>query len=148
MKTSCSSPAPPAIPPPPNAAQLGGDLAALNLAPIPAVPGAIIPGPTQGQARDRENQLLRRVRELEEEVRVLKADNEKQKAMIVRFREKWEKLKENVLVDQKSNILFAAAREEVEKPEGAANELEADVQRVEEPGLDVSYCNPPLTLPF
>jgi hypothetical protein len=88
-------PAPPTAPPP-SAAQLGGDLAALNLAPIPPVPGAILPVPTQGPARDRENQLLRRVRELEEEVRVLKVDNEKQKAMIVRFREKWEKLKENV----------------------------------------------------
>jgi len=51
------------------------------------------PSPTGG--RDREAQFLRRIRELEEEVRVVRVENDKQKAMIAKFRERWEKLKES-----------------------------------------------------
>lgn len=46
----------------------------LNVPPVP-VPSAIT---ALTPARDREAQLVRRVRELEEEVRTVKADNEKQ----------------------------------------------------------------------
>jgi hypothetical protein len=89
------------------------DFAALNLAapPLP-LPAPAVPPPVPA---GRETQLLRRVRELEEEVRVLKVDNDKQvsspfpyamgdglmwggglqKAMIAKFRERWEKLKES-----------------------------------------------------
>lgn len=56
---------------------LVSDLSALNLnaPPVPPMPGALNLGPT---GRDREAQLLRRVRELEEEARLLRAENEKQ----------------------------------------------------------------------
>ncbi|KAF8892606.1 hypothetical protein BD779DRAFT_1610156 [Infundibulicybe gibba] len=65
----------------------GLDLSTLNTN-IAAVP---IPGINSG----REAQYARRVRELEEEIRVVKVENEKHKAMIVKFRERWEKLKES-----------------------------------------------------
>ncbi|CAL1704150.1 unnamed protein product [Somion occarium] len=68
------------------------DLATLtiNTPPVPAAVAVLNPQP----GRDREAQLLRRVRELEEELRMAKIDNEKQKAMINKFRERWERLKE------------------------------------------------------
>ncbi|KAI0747916.1 hypothetical protein C8Q80DRAFT_1169069 [Daedaleopsis nitida] len=70
------------------------DIASLNInvpvpQPVPAPVAALNGG------RERDPQLVRRVRELEEEVRNLRTENEKQKAMIVRFRERWEKLKES-----------------------------------------------------
>jgi hypothetical protein len=49
------------------------DFSSLNLnAPVPSPVAALNPG------RDREAQLLRRVRELEEDVRCVKSENEKQ----------------------------------------------------------------------
>ncbi|CCM02892.1 uncharacterized protein FIBRA_05006 [Fibroporia radiculosa] len=68
------------------------DLASLNISVSPVPLGPVNP---VNPARERESQLVRRVRELEEDVRVLRVENEKQKAMIVRFRERWEKLKES-----------------------------------------------------
>lgn len=44
----------------------------INVPPVPAPMAALNPG------RDREAQLVRRVRELEEEVRLVRAENEKQ----------------------------------------------------------------------
>jgi len=62
----------------------------------------VLPAPTSSVMREmpgiktgREAQYARRVKELEEELRVLRLDNDKQKAMIVRYQEKWEKLKES-----------------------------------------------------
>ncbi|KAF8610702.1 hypothetical protein BDV93DRAFT_23771 [Ceratobasidium sp. AG-I] len=49
--------------------------------PIPAVKLPVVPSP--------------RIAELEEEIRVLKAENEKQKAQMAKYRERWEKLKES-----------------------------------------------------
>lgn len=72
---------PPRANPNTNVHQLGVDLNNLNLVvppPIPPIPGTLAAGPTQGAARDWEAQQLRRVRELEDEVRLLKVDNEKQ----------------------------------------------------------------------
>ena len=83
----------------------------INVPVPPAVP-APVAALNAGTGRDRDPQLVRRVRELEEEVRNLRVENEKQvrvyatrlmhvcsptvqKAMIVRFRERWEKLKES-----------------------------------------------------
>ncbi|KAI5123276.1 hypothetical protein M0805_009298 [Coniferiporia weirii] len=57
--------------------------------------GLHLNGPQTAGGRDREAQLLRRVRELEEEVRTVRIENDKQKAMIVKFRERWERLKES-----------------------------------------------------
>ncbi|KAI0340603.1 hypothetical protein BDW22DRAFT_1360007 [Trametopsis cervina] len=64
------------------------EIAALSLNVQPVTP----PAPPN---RDREVQLVRRIRELEEELRAVRIDNEKQKAMIVKFRERWEKLKDS-----------------------------------------------------
>ncbi|PAV23231.1 hypothetical protein PNOK_0029900 [Pyrrhoderma noxium] len=51
---------------------------------------------TQGALnRDKEAYLLRRIRDLEDEIRLVKSENEKQKAMIAKFRDKWERLKES-----------------------------------------------------
>ncbi|KAI0637188.1 hypothetical protein C8Q77DRAFT_552531 [Trametes polyzona] len=68
------------------------DIPALNINVPSPVPSPVAP---LNAGRERDPQLVRRVRELEEEVRTLRAENEKQKAMIVRFRERWEKLKES-----------------------------------------------------
>ncbi|OCB84108.1 hypothetical protein A7U60_g8781 [Sanghuangporus baumii] len=46
-------------------------------------------------SRDREPGLLHRIKELEDELRVVRLENEKQKASIAKFRERWEKLKES-----------------------------------------------------
>jgi len=67
------------------------DLSNLNLNLVPAPP-PVVPISTN---RDRETQLSRRVKDLEEEVRTLRVENEKQKAMIAKFRERWDKLKES-----------------------------------------------------
>ncbi|KAH9028163.1 hypothetical protein EDB84DRAFT_1563196 [Lactarius hengduanensis] len=65
------------------------DIASLNLVPPPP---PVVPISTN---RDRDAQLSRRVKELEEELRTMRVDNEKQKAMIAKFRERWDKLKES-----------------------------------------------------
>ncbi|KAG1800838.1 uncharacterized protein HD556DRAFT_1438836 [Suillus plorans] len=67
------------------------DLSALNIN-LPAVPAPVT---ALNVGRDREAQLLSRIRELEEDVRVVRMENEKQKMTIARFRERWEKLKES-----------------------------------------------------
>ncbi|KAF5332950.1 hypothetical protein D9758_016436 [Tetrapyrgos nigripes] len=65
------------------------DLAPLNLnGPMQALP---IPGIQTA----REGQYMRRVKELEEELRAARAENEKNKQMIAKFKERWEKLKES-----------------------------------------------------
>ncbi|KAI0315519.1 hypothetical protein OF83DRAFT_1164757 [Amylostereum chailletii] len=60
-----------------------------SLIPTPPAP------PPHNAGRDREAQSMRRVRELEEEIRNARVENEKQKAMIAKFRERWDKLKES-----------------------------------------------------
>lgn len=67
------------------------DLGALNIN-LPAVPAPLT---ALSVGRDREAQLLGRIRELEEDVRVVRTENDKQKLTIARFRERWEKLKES-----------------------------------------------------
>ena len=88
QRTPISTPSPPPPPPPKNpppvsSAVVAGSAVAL-IPPPPGRPqsppfvtaGALNPG------RDREAQLMRRVRELEEEVRVVRAENEKQVRVI------------------------------------------------------------------
>jgi len=85
------------------------DLNSLNLNLVPPPP-PVVPISTN---RDREAQLSRRVKEVEEELRTVRVENEKQvgvpfdelssslrasvvqKAMIAKFRERWDKLKES-----------------------------------------------------
>jgi chromosome segregation ATPase len=81
------------LPPRPNTMP---DIAGLNIN-LPNIPPVVptLSPPAGRESREREAQLMRQVRELEEEARALRSENEKQKAMIAKFREKWEKLKEN-----------------------------------------------------
>lgn len=69
--------------------QPGGDANALSFAKVPQVVPAPPPKP------NREAQYTKRIKELEDELRGVKAENEKNKLMIVKFRERWEKLKES-----------------------------------------------------
>jgi len=83
---------------------------------------AVPPVPTPPPGRDRESQLTKRVRELEEDVKVLRAENESQKQMIVRFRERWNGLKESAKRKKEAKAAAAAAsspvREKIiEEPE-------------------------------
>ncbi|TFY81968.1 hypothetical protein EWM64_g2048 [Hericium alpestre] len=93
------------------------DLSSLNLnlmpAPSPLVP--INPGP----GRDREAQLVRRVRELEEE-----------KAMISKFRERWDKLKESA--KRKREAKAAAEAQNAPVHERIDEEPEAEAEQDEQ----------------
>ncbi|EJD05997.1 uncharacterized protein FOMMEDRAFT_18216 [Fomitiporia mediterranea MF3/22] len=89
-----------------------------------------LPQPAGAGGRDRDAPLLRRIRELEEELRVVRVENEKQKAMIAKFRERWEKLKESAkrkksakanAAGQTDSSVSAGVRERIdEDPEGEA----------------------------
>jgi len=100
------------------------DFSSLNIN-VPPVPAPIAP---LNPMRDREvPQLLRRVRELEEEVRNMRSENEKQKAMIIKFRERWDKLKESAKrkKDAKAaaEVAKSGVRERIdEDPEAEAEE--------------------------
>ncbi|KAJ3830025.1 hypothetical protein F5880DRAFT_1469342, partial [Lentinula raphanica] len=100
------------------------DIASLNL----NVPASALPIP--GIHTAREGQYMRKVKELEEELRSVRIENEKnvrtlfdlnRKAMIVKFRERWEKLKESAKRKKESKAAAEAAqavRERiVEEPE-------------------------------
>ncbi|KAJ3844467.1 hypothetical protein F5878DRAFT_648885 [Lentinula raphanica] len=91
------------------------DIASLNL----NVPASALPIP--GIHTAREGQYMRKVKELEEELRSVRIENEKNKAMIVKFRERWEKLKESAKRKKESKAAAEAAqavRERiVEEPE-------------------------------
>jgi len=80
---------------------------------------------TPSATRDREAQLNKRIKELEEDIKVVKAENESQKQMIVRFRERWAQLKESMKRKKEAKAAAAAAsspvREKiVEDPLGEA----------------------------
>ncbi|KAI0685481.1 hypothetical protein BC835DRAFT_1408815 [Cytidiella melzeri] len=102
------------------------DITSLNVNVPPLVSAAAAVNPS----KDRDAQLSRRIRELEDELRSVRADNEKQKAMIVKFRERWEKLKESA--KRKKEAKAAAETTSVvndridEDPEAEAEAEEAD----------------------
>ncbi|KAF9036744.1 hypothetical protein BJ165DRAFT_1559775, partial [Panaeolus papilionaceus] len=62
----------------------------LNVPPV-AIPPVAIPG----LSTTREAQYAKRIKELEDELRLMRVENEKNKMMIVKFRERWEKLKDS-----------------------------------------------------
>ncbi|KAF7338478.1 hypothetical protein MVEN_02073800 [Mycena venus] len=72
------------------------------------VPNSSVLRETPGIKTGREAQYARRVKELEDELRTVRLENDKQKAMIVRYQEKWEKLKESAK-RRKENKAAAAA---------------------------------------
>ncbi|KAF9562160.1 hypothetical protein CPC08DRAFT_706887 [Agrocybe pediades] len=77
------------------------DFSSLNIN-VPAVP---IPGMTTG----REAQYARRVKELEDELRLMRVENEKNKLMIAKFRERWEKLKDSAKRKKEAKAAAEAA---------------------------------------
>ncbi|KAH7107445.1 hypothetical protein BKA62DRAFT_683420 [Auriculariales sp. MPI-PUGE-AT-0066] len=99
-----------------------------GITPAPA-PGLVAPivaplaAPLAGPTRDREATLLRRTRELEEELRVTREENEKQRAQIVKFRERWAKLKESAKKKKSARAAAEAGRID-EEPEEEDREAE------------------------
>lgn len=96
--------------------RIGPDLANLNLNTAPPVPTA----PTLTPSR--ENQYLQRIKELENDIRQARVENEKNQAMIRKYRERWEKLKESAKRKKEAKAAAVAAaspvRERiVEEPE-------------------------------
>ncbi|KAG6866083.1 hypothetical protein C0991_008835 [Blastosporella zonata] len=84
--------------------------------------------PIPGMSSGREAQYARRLKELEEELQGVRVENEKHKAMIVKFRERWEKLKDSAKRKKEAKAAAAAVamgtRERiVEEPE-AEEELD------------------------
>ncbi|KAK7023719.1 hypothetical protein R3P38DRAFT_2953885 [Favolaschia claudopus] len=77
------------------------------------VPNASVLRETPGIKTGREAQYARRVKELEDELRSVRVENDKQKAMIVRYQEKWEKLKESA---KRRKETKAAAAAEAARP--------------------------------
>ncbi|KAF5391322.1 hypothetical protein D9757_002067 [Collybiopsis confluens] len=108
--------------------QMASDFTQLNL----NVPASAFPIP--GIHTAREGQYMRRVKELEEELRAVRVENEKNKAMISKFRERWEKLKESAKRKKESRAAEAAqaVRERiVEEPEPEAEEEEEEEEELD-----------------
>ncbi|KAJ6513892.1 hypothetical protein C8R47DRAFT_1207172 [Mycena vitilis] len=73
------------------------------------VPTSSVMRETPGIKTGREAQYARRVKELEEELRTVRLENDKQKTMILRYQEKWEKLKESAKRRKESKAAAADA---------------------------------------
>jgi len=100
------------------ASRPGVDLSGLNINAQPV--------PLPGINTSREGQYLRRIKELEEENRALRVENEKNKAMIMKYKERWEKLKESARrkKEAKTNATASVKERIIEEPE-AEEELDA-----------------------
>ncbi|KAJ7470541.1 hypothetical protein FB451DRAFT_1254058 [Mycena latifolia] len=72
------------------------------------VPTSSVMRETPGIKTGREAQYARRVKELEDELRTVRLENDKQKTMIVRYQEKWEKLKESAKRRKETKAAAAA----------------------------------------
>ena len=113
------------------------DIGSLNLGLVPPPP----PMPPMNPGRDRE--LMRRIKELEEELRTVRVESEKQvslsiffnlvrilicqqKAMIAKFRERWDKLKESAKRKREARAAAAGVQSAIvheridEEPEAEA----------------------------
>ncbi|KAH6918930.1 hypothetical protein BKA70DRAFT_34346 [Coprinopsis sp. MPI-PUGE-AT-0042] len=95
--------------------QAGGDTNAINFGKVPQA------APAPPAKPNREAQYTKRIKELEDELRNVKAENEKNKLMIVKFRERWEKLKES------------AKRKKEAKSSGESGQSVRNQKIVEEP---------------
>lgn len=93
-----------------------------NLLPQPS--GSPAQPASQALGPERETQYVRRIRELEEELRFSRVENEKNRATIQRFRERWEKLKES-----------AKRKRSAKAAENARDSVKETIQ--EEPELEV-----------
>ncbi|EJD52906.1 hypothetical protein AURDEDRAFT_133760 [Auricularia subglabra TFB-10046 SS5] len=91
---------------------------------LPTVPGlAPLPAPVPAPTQNRETMLIRRTRELEDELRVTREENEKQRTQIAKFRERWAKLKESAKRKKSARAAAEAGRidEEPEREEEEAD---------------------------
>ncbi|KAL0577249.1 hypothetical protein V5O48_004737 [Marasmius crinis-equi] len=68
------------------------------------------PFPQPGINTAREAQYARRVKELEEELRNMRVENDRNKAMIAKFRERWDKLKESAKRKKESKAAAEASK--------------------------------------
>ncbi|KAG6813608.1 hypothetical protein H0H92_009225 [Tricholoma furcatifolium] len=94
--------------------QVNMDLNSLN---VPNVP---IPGITP----NREAQYARRLKELDDELQSIRAENEKHKGIIVKYRERWDKLKDSA--KRKKEAKAAAATSSLATRERIVEEPEAE----------------------
>lgn len=121
------------------ASRPGVDLSGLNINAQPV--------PLPGINTSREGQYLRRIKELEEENRALRVENEKnvcfdvslrkkhsndlghQKAMIMKYKERWEKLKESARrkKEAKTSATTSVKERIIEEPE-AEEELDTEAK--------------------
>ncbi|KAI5899940.1 uncharacterized protein SCHCODRAFT_02483043 [Schizophyllum commune H4-8] len=82
----------------------------------PVPPGREIP---PGMLTGREAQYAKRVKELEDELKAAKAENEKQKASLIKYKEKWDKLKESARRKKEAKAAAGAVKQPIaEDPEG------------------------------
>ncbi|KAJ7721072.1 hypothetical protein DFH07DRAFT_858139 [Mycena maculata] len=109
-----------------------------------SVVGQPFPFPTSSVLREtpgiktgREAQYARRVKELEDELKIVRLENDKQKSMIVRYQEKWEKLKESA--KRRKENKAAAAADAAKSPGPLVRERIAEETEPEpDEGLDVA----------
>ncbi|KIP04757.1 hypothetical protein PHLGIDRAFT_129299 [Phlebiopsis gigantea 11061_1 CR5-6] len=130
-------PVPPVLPAPP---PMPVDIAGLKIAVSPLTP----PANVANGARDQEAQHLRRIRELEEELRVVRVDNEKQRAMIVKFRERWDKLKESARKKKQAKATAestSVVNDRIEEDPEAEAEAERDDLRPQKQTENLSASN-------
>ncbi|KAJ7752075.1 hypothetical protein B0H16DRAFT_1373556 [Mycena metata] len=73
-----------------------------------SVPTSSVMRETPGIKTGREAQYARRVKELEDELRIVRQENDKQNTMIRRYQEKWEKLKESAKRRKETKAAAAA----------------------------------------
>ncbi|KAL0071574.1 hypothetical protein AAF712_001431 [Marasmius tenuissimus] len=83
--------------------------------------------PQPGMNTAREGQYARRVKELEEELRNMRVENDRNKTMIAKFRERWDKLKESAKRKKESKAAAEASKTAiqdriVEEPEAEEEE--------------------------
>ncbi|KIY51115.1 hypothetical protein FISHEDRAFT_38010, partial [Fistulina hepatica ATCC 64428] len=77
----------------------------------------------------REAQYVRRIKDLEDELRGARAENEKHKASIVKYKERWEKLKESAKRKKEAKAAAAAVRETiVEEPDDKPDAVNSPVE--------------------
>ncbi|KAJ7905275.1 hypothetical protein B0H14DRAFT_3102770 [Mycena olivaceomarginata] len=95
------------------------------------VPNASVLRESPGMKSGREAQYARRVKELEDELRTVRLENDKQKTMIVRYQEKWEKLKESA--KRRKETKAAAAAEAIKSPSPLVRERIPEEPEPDEP---------------
>lgn len=108
-------------PPPQRPADMGSMV--VNQPAVP--PGREVP---PGMLTGREAQYAKRVKELEEELKTAKAENEKQKASLVKYKEKWDKLKESARRKKEAKAAAGAVKQPIAEDPEAEEQAEREQQ--------------------